>query len=74
MTEGRIEAAKMGIGIAYVLKNSVERELENQELYEVKVPIELPKTTVNLIYLKNRLTKVDKEFIKKYLDLDLFMI
>lgn len=67
ITEARIEAAKKGLGLAYVIKDSVRKELENGELYEVKVPIELPKTTVNIIYLKDRLTKVDKEFIKEYL-------
>lgn len=67
ITEARIKAAKMGLGIAYTLKDFVKEELKNKELYEVKLPIELPKTTVNLIYLKDRLTRVDKKFINNYL-------
>ena len=67
ITEARINAAKMGLGISYVIKTSVQEELEKGELYEVKLPIKLPKTSVNLIYLKDRLTKVDKKFINRYL-------
>ena len=66
-TEQRINAAKHGIVIAYVMKEAVKKELENKELYEVKIPIELPKSSLKIVYLKNHLTKVDKEFIKNYL-------
>ena len=66
-TEQRINAAKHGIGIAYVMKEAVKNELEDKELYEVKIPIELPKSSLKIVYLKNHLTKVDKEFIKNYL-------
>lgn len=65
--EARINAAKRGLGIAYVIRDSVKKELEKGELYKVKLPIELPKSSINLIFLKDRLTKVDKEFLKEYL-------
>ena len=55
------------MGIAYVIKESVKKELENKELYEVQLPIELPSVKLNLIYQKGELTKVDKKFIKEYL-------
>ena len=42
-------------------------ELENKELYEVELPIKLPKIKLNLVHLKGELTKVDKKFIKEYL-------
>ena len=64
----KVKAAKEGLGIAYVIKDSVKEELEKGELHEVKIPIELPKTTINLIYIKKRLTKVDKRFIKDYIN------
>ena len=66
-TEVRVEAVKKNMGIAYVIKESVKKELKNKELYEVELPIELPKVNVNLMYLKGELTKVDKKFIKEYL-------
>lgn len=66
-TEQRVNAAKHGIGIAYVMKEAVKEEIENNELYEIKIPIDLPKNSLKIVYLKNHLTKVDKEFIKRYL-------
>ena len=65
--EIKVKAAKLRLGIAYVIKDTVKEDLKNHELYEVKVPFELPKTNINLVYMKNRLTKVDKKFIKDYL-------
>ena len=60
-------AAKRGIGIAYVMKEAAKSNLKNKKVYEVKLPIELPENSIKLIYLKDRLTKVDKKFIKDYL-------
>ena len=66
-TENRVEAVKRNFGIGYVIKDSVNEELNNKELYEVKLPIELPKVKLNLIYIKDEISKVGKEFIKEYL-------
>lgn len=66
-TEIRVEAVKKNMGIAYVIKDSVKNELNNKELYEVEMPINLPSLKLNLIYLKDELTKIDKKFIKDYL-------
>ena len=66
-TEIRVEAVKNGLGIAYVMKEAVKKQLENGELYEVEVPIKLPELSINLVYIKDMLTQVDKKFIKKYL-------
>ena len=67
VTEVRVDAAKRELGIGYVMKEAVKRELENGDLYEVELPIELPNISINLIHIKNQLTRVDKSFIKKYL-------
>ena len=67
ITELRINAVKRGLGIGYVMKEAVKNELENKELYEVKLPIELPISKINLIYIKEQLTQSDKKFIKNYL-------
>lgn len=66
-TEIRVEAVKRNMGIAYVIKEAVKKELTNNELYEVELPIELPSIDLNLIYLSGELTKIDKRFIKEYL-------
>lgn len=66
-TEIRVQAVKKNMGIAYVIKQAVKAELDNNELYEVELPIELPSIKLNLIHLKDELTKADKEFINNYL-------
>ena len=66
-TETRILAAKSGMGIAYVLKDVAQKALDNKEVYEVKIPEKLAQKKLQIAYLKNHLTKVDKEFIKKYI-------
>lgn len=66
-TEQRVKATKEGMGITYVMKEAVKRELENEELYQVKLPIKLPMNGISVVYYKNQLTKVDKEFIKRYI-------
>lgn len=67
ITELKIDATKRGLGIGYVMRDTVKNELRKQELYEVKLPIELPTSSVNLFYLKGQLTNIDKKFIKDYL-------
>ena len=67
ITELRISAAKKGIGISYVMKESVKDALKKKEVYEVKIPIKFPTSKINLMYLKEQLNKADKQFIKEYL-------
>ena len=67
ITELRINATKRGLGIGYVMKESVKNELENKELFEIKLPIKLPVSKINLIYVEEQLTQADKKFIKNYL-------
>lgn len=67
ITEMRIEEAKEGLGIGYVMKEATEEAVKNKELYEVELPINLPSMKINLVYMEKYLTKIDKIFIKKYL-------
>lgn len=66
-TELRIEAVKRGLGIGYCMEDIVKNELKNKEIFELKVPFELPESKIHLIYSDEFLTKADKIFIKKYL-------
>ena len=68
-TEMRIEEVRQGQGIGYVMKEAVEEALNKRELYEIKLPIKLPEVNINLIYIEKYLTKIDKIFIKKYLEI-----
>lgn len=67
ITESRVGAVKEGLGIGYVMKQAVKEELKKGELYEVEIPLELPTSQINLIYIDGRLTKADKKFINEYL-------
>ena len=63
-----IDAVKRGIGVGFVMKEAVEKELTSGELHEVKIPeIKYPDSFIQLIYVKEELTNADKKFIKKYL-------
>ncbi len=68
ITEMRIEEVKQGQGIGYVIKEATEDAIKNRELYEVELPISLPRIKINLLYIDKYLTKMDKIFIKKYLE------
>jgi len=66
-TEVRVDAVKRNMGIAYVMKDAVKKDLARNELYEVEMPIVLPSMRVNLVYLKGEISKASKQFIKDYL-------
>ena len=67
ITEMIIEETKQGQGIGYVMKDIANEAIKNKEIYEVKLPIQLPKMKINVVYMEKYLTKMDKIFIKKYL-------
>ena len=52
-TEQRINAAKRGIGIAYVMKEAAKSNLKNNKVYEVKFPIELHENSIKLFKIKS---------------------
>ena len=66
-TELRVEAVKKGLGISYCMVDAIKNELKNKEIFELKVPFELPESKLHLIYLDGFLTKADKIFIENYL-------
>jgi len=66
-TEVRIKEAKKAQGIGYVMKEAVESDIINKDVYEVELPINLPEIQINLVYIEKYLTKIDNIFIKKYL-------
>ena len=60
ITELKIDATKMGLGLGYVMRDSVKNEINSKELYEVKLPIKLPNSSINLLYLKGQLRLLKK--------------
>ena len=67
ITDLIINAVKRGLGIGYVIKDAVKEDLKNKTIYEVHTDIELPKTIIYLINIKEQLTNANKKLIKEYL-------
>lgn len=61
------ETIKQGNAIGYVLLDSVEKELKNNEFKEIQVEKNLPYATINLVYIDKYLTKAPSVFINDYL-------
>ena len=65
-----IEFATIGVGIACVIKNFVEKELKNGTLIEIPMPFIIPKRNIGLIYkkkqYKNRAVEIFLNFYKDH--------
>ena len=61
------EAVLQGVGVGYILKNVVQKDIDDGLLEEVKIKEELPSVTVNLVYIDKYLMPAPKEFINNYL-------
>ena len=70
ISEMIVEEVKQGQGIGYVMKEVAQEAINSKEVYEVKLPIKLPKMKINVVYMEKYLTRIDKIFIKKYLKED----
>lgn len=61
------ESVLQGLGVGYILKSIVKKNIDEGILEEIEVEEELPYVTVNLVYIDKYLTNAPKEFIDKYL-------
>ena len=50
-----VEFAKIGLGIGYAIKDYVKKELENQELYEIKLKEKIPSRYIGIATSNNHL-------------------
>lgn len=65
-----IEFAKAGLGISFVTKQFVSRDLEDGSLFEIRLHESIPARTIGLVFLKNRrLSPASRKFIEGYLRL-----
>ena len=62
-----ISSVKKNIGTGYVVKQSVKRELEGGELFELITDYKLPKLELNLLYIEDYLTNLSGNFIKNHI-------
>lgn len=63
-TEMLIKAVKKNMGIGYVIKQAVNSELKEKELYELKIKEELPTLKLNLVYISEYITHIPEKFMK----------
>ncbi|MBR4177826.1 MAG: radical SAM protein [Bacilli bacterium] len=61
------ECIMQDLGIGYILKEVIKRELEEGILEEIKLNEKLPSVTINLVYIDKYLTNIPKMFIDNYL-------
>ncbi len=65
-TELTKQLAKNGLGVGWSIKNCIQQELDNEELYEIKLDFELPLSIFSIAYDEKILNKTTKEFIKLF--------
>lgn len=61
--ETTVELVKQNLGIGWGLKKFIEKELENQELYEVPINLESPKTIYSVSYEEKFINKTTAQFL-----------
>ena len=61
------ESMLQDLGIGYIIKDVIKRELEDGILETINTTEQLPKITLNLVYIDKYLTNIPKLFIEKYL-------
>ena len=59
-----VSLVKEGIGVGWALKDCINEELSNGNLYEIPIDIELPKMEFSVAYDKNTINKTALEFAK----------
>lgn len=63
-TEVMLDLVKKGLGIGYFTKMSVMDKLQSNELIEIPIKEELPKTKIGIVYIKEFLTNAPKKFVE----------
>lgn len=66
-----INSVLHNLGIGYVIKQSVEKELKDKLLYEIKLNVVLPKVIVKLIYEKSYLSHISKVFLEEFINISI---
>ena len=67
-SETGIELVKQNLGIGWGLKKSIEKELENNKLYEIPLKFDTPNTIYSIAYDERFLNNTTMEFLKYFKD------
>lgn len=63
-----IGAVKRNIGIGYVLRDLIRKDLDSGIYREIKLKEDLPKVEINIVYIEKFLSKVPKQYIEKFIE------
>lgn len=58
------EFTKIGLGIGYTTKEFIQKDLDNNELYELKVTPKIPMRYIGICYKDTNISMASKEFMK----------
>ena len=64
-TEMLIDSVKKEMGVGYVLRQAVIKEIKEKELFELKIKEKLPTLTLNVVYVNEYLTNIPRTFMNK---------
>lgn len=64
-TEMTLKILKKGIGIGWLIEDTVKKELNSNEFKKIKTNIKLPKIDIGIAYIDNFLTYAPKRFIEE---------
>lgn len=67
-SETGIELVKQNLGIGWGLKKSIEKEIKNNELYEIPLKFDTPNTVYSIAYDEKFLNNTTMEFLKYFKD------
>lgn len=67
-SETGIELVKQNLGIGWGLKKSIQKELENNQLYEIPLNFDTPNTIYSIAYDEKFLNNTTMEFLKYFKD------
>lgn len=62
-----ITATQRDIGIGYVIRELIKKEIEEGVYREIKIEEELPKVEINIVYIDKYLTKIPKKYIEEFM-------
>lgn len=65
-TEMAVQFVKEDFGIAWLLRDSIQYQLDNKILYDVPTTFELPEIQLQLAYIDNFISFPARKFIEKY--------
>ena len=66
-----VGAIKKDLGIGYLIYDIIKENVINNEFKIIKVKEQLPKTIINLVYIKKYLPMAPKFFIENYLNIEI---